>query len=429
MTVIRSSTVLRANDYKTLLLAALGGALEFYDFIIFVYFATTLSELFFPAHLPLWIKTLQTFAIFAAGYLARPLGGIIMAHFGDKRGRKKMFSLSILLMAVPTLLMGLLPGYNQWGIAAPLLLLLCRIVQGAAIGGEVPGAWVFVSEHVPARLRGFGCATLTAGLAVGILLGSVVATVLNHLLSVHQVMVIGWRIAFIIGGALGLLALFLRKWLQETPVFIEMQREKRLAASIPVTQVFFAHKTELVLSVLLTWLLSATIVVLILMAPSLMQSSYGISIEDSLHANILANCMLFLGCLLAGKASDYFGPAPCLIVGSLLLAISSWSLFDVLAYHPAALFPVYALTGLCAGTVAMTPIIMIDAFPAPVRFTGISCAYNISYAVFGGLTPIFISLLIHFEPELMKYYLPLICLIGVLAGYCLIKRNKLSNNT
>ncbi len=134
---------LKPQDYKTLALAALGGALEFYDFIIFVFFAAVIGEIFFPSDIPEWLRQLQTFAIFAAGYLARPLGGIIMAHFGDKVGRKKMFSLSILLMALPTLAMGALPGWDAIGLAAPLLMLLMRMLQGAAIGGEVPGAWVF----------------------------------------------------------------------------------------------------------------------------------------------------------------------------------------------------------------------------------------------------------------------------------------------
>ncbi len=162
---------LNRQDYKTLTLAALGGALEFYDFIIFVFFAAVVGELFFPADIPEWLRQVQTFGIFAAGYLARPLGGIIMAHFGDLVGRKKMFTLSILLMALPTLAIGLLPTYASVGIVAPLLLLLMRILQGAAIGGEVPGAWVFVAEHVPEKRIGIACGTLTAGLTVGILLG------------------------------------------------------------------------------------------------------------------------------------------------------------------------------------------------------------------------------------------------------------------
>ena len=142
---------LTRRDYQTLALSALGGTLEFYDFVIYVFFATVLGGLFFPADMPDWLRMLQTFGIFAAGYLARPLGGIVIAHFGDTLGRKRMFTLSIFLMAAPTLVIGLLPTYASIGMAAPLLLLLMRVLQGAAIGGEMPGAWVFVAEHVPAQ--------------------------------------------------------------------------------------------------------------------------------------------------------------------------------------------------------------------------------------------------------------------------------------
>jgi MFS family permease len=130
--------------------------------------------------MPDWLRQLQTFGIFAAGYLARPLGGIIIAHFGDILGRKRMFTLSIFLMAAPTLVIGLLPTYASIGIAAPLLLLAMRVLQGAAIGGEMPGAWVFVGEHVPAQRYGFGIGTLTSGTTGGILLGSLVAVAINR---------------------------------------------------------------------------------------------------------------------------------------------------------------------------------------------------------------------------------------------------------
>lgn len=199
---IDQSRRLNRQDYKTLALAALGGALEFYDFIIFVFFAAVIGDLFFPADIPEWLRQLQTFGIFAAGYLARPLGGLIMAHFGDSQGRKKMFSLSILLMAVPTLAMGLLPTYASIGIAAPLLLLLLRMLQGAAIGGEVPGAWVFVAEHVPEKRIGFACGTLTAGLTFGILLGSLVATLITTTMSAQTIAETGWRIPFLLGAVL-----------------------------------------------------------------------------------------------------------------------------------------------------------------------------------------------------------------------------------
>jgi MFS transporter, MHS family, proline/betaine transporter len=200
---VTASSRLTARNYRTLWLATLGGILEFYDFIIFVFFANTIGNLFFPPGIPDWVRQFQTFGIFAAGYLARPLGGVVMAHAGDLRGRKKMFTLSVFLMALPTLGIGLLPTYAYWGVWAPILLLLLRILQGAAVGGEVPGAWVFVSEHVPPSRVGLACGVLTAGLTVGILLGSLVATGLTMLMSPEQLTAYGWRLPFLLGGALG----------------------------------------------------------------------------------------------------------------------------------------------------------------------------------------------------------------------------------
>jgi len=252
---------LTRNDYKTLSLSALGGALEFYDFIIFVFFATVVGKLFFPADMPEWLRLMQTFGIFAAGYLARPLGGIVMAHFGDLLGRKKMFTLSIFMMAVPTLIMGLLPTYAQIGMWAPILLLLMRVIQGAAIGGEVPGAWVFVSEHVPQRHVGYACGTLTSGLTAGILLGSLVATAINSLYTPVEVADYAWRIPFLLGGVFGLFSVYLRRWLHETPVFAELQQRKALAEEVPLRAVLRDHRGAIAISMLLTWLLSAAIVV------------------------------------------------------------------------------------------------------------------------------------------------------------------------
>src|SRR5262245_47826958 len=225
------------SEYKTLTLAALGGALEFYDFVIFVFFVTVLSGLFFPPEIPDWLRQLQAFGIFAVGYFARPLGGILLAHFGDLFGRKRIFALSIFLMAIATLGMGLLPTYAQIGYAAPILLLLLRVLQGAAIGGEVPGAWVFTAEHVPERHIGFATGTLTCGLTAGILIGSLVATGLNTIYTPEEVSAFAWRYPFILGGVFGLVAVWLRKFLEETPVFIEMKKRKALSETIPLKTV------------------------------------------------------------------------------------------------------------------------------------------------------------------------------------------------
>ncbi|MEN4196685.1 MFS transporter [Serratia marcescens] len=407
---------LNRQDYKTLTLAALGGALEFYDFIIFVFFAAVVGDLFFPADMPEWLRLVQTFGIFAAGYLARPLGGIVMAHFGDLVGRKKMFTLSILLMALPTLAMGLLPTYASIGIAAPLLLLLMRVLQGAAIGGEVPGAWVFVAEHVPRRRIGFACGTLTAGLTVGILLGSVVATVINTTLSPQSIAGGGWRIPFLLGGMFGLVAMYLRRWLQETPIFIEMQARKALAEELPLKSVVLNHKREVVVSMLLTWLLSAGIVVVILMTPTYLQKQFSIAPALTLQANSIATIMLIAGCIVAGLSADRFGASKTLVVGSVLLAGCSWLFYQTVGVRPEMLFACYALVGFSVGVVGAVPYVMVRAFPAEVRFTGISFSYNVSYAIFGGLTPIFVTLIMKLTPLAPAYYVLALSLIGLLLG-------------
>ena len=407
---------LSGQDYKTLSLAALGGALEFYDFIIFVFFAAVIGELFFPPDIPEWLRQLQTFAIFAAGYLARPLGGIVMAHFGDKVGRKKMFSLSILLMALPTLAMGALPTYQTLGIAAPLLMLLMRVLQGAAIGGEVPGAWVFVAEHVPQKRVGFACGTLTAGLTAGILLGSLVATAINSTLSPAAIAESGWRIPFFLGGIFGLIAMYLRRWLHETPVFQQMQQRKALADTLPLKTILASHKRGIAVSMLLTWLLSACIVVVILMSPTLMQKQHAVPAALSLQANSLATVMLLAGCVIAGWLVDRFGAARTLIGGSLLLAICSWNFYHQLDNGVQALFFSYGLAGLSVGVVGVVPFVMVSAFPAAVRFTGISFSYNVAYAIFGGLTPIFVTLILRLTPLAPAWYVLALALIGVLVG-------------
>ncbi|MBL0906393.1 MFS transporter [Pectobacterium carotovorum] len=407
---------LNRQDYKTLSLAALGGALEFYDFIIFVFFAAVIGDLFFPLDIPEWLRQVQTFGIFAAGYLARPLGGIIMAHFGDKSGRKKMFSLSILLMALPTLAMGLLPTYEAIGIAAPLLLLLMRVLQGAAIGGEVPGAWVFVAEHVPRARIGFACGTLTAGLTMGILLGSLIATLLNTVLTPEQMSGGGWRLPFFIGGVFGLIAMYLRRWLQETPIFMEMKAQKKLAEELPLKSVVLNHKRAVVVSMLLTWLLSACIVVVILMAPTYLQKVHGIPAALALQANCLATIALMVGCVGAGLLVDRFGASKLFIVGSLSLAACSWFFYSSAASSTTLLFVSYAIVGLSVGVVGGVPYVMVRAFPAAVRFSGISFSYNVSYAIFGGLTPVFVTLIMKATPMAPAFYVLTLAAVGLLLG-------------
>lgn len=415
---------LGSSDYKTLSLAALGGALEFYDFIIFVFLASVISQHFFPTDIPDWLRQFQTYGIFAAGYLARPLGGIIMAHFGDLFGRKKMFNLSILLMALPTLLMGLLPTYESVGMIAPIALLILRILQGAAIGGEVPGAWVFVSEHVPGNRIGYACGTLTAGLTAGILIGSLIATALNKALTPEEVLAWGWRVPFLLGGIFGICAMMLRRWLEETPVFAEMKAKKQLVEGLPLKQVLGNAKSEVILSMMLTWLLSAAIVVVILMTPTLLQKLYAVTPLQSLQANSLAIVALTVGAIFWGWLNDRINSGVVFMLGSFGLSVTTYLFYHGVAEDMSQLMVLYPLVGFFVGIVGAVPYAMVNAFPASIRFSGLSFSYNLSYAIFGGLTPMMVSLWLKTEPMAPCYYVMALCCLGFICGTWILLQSR-----
>ena len=415
---------LSRNDYRTLLLSALGGALEFYDFVIFVFFAAVIAKLFFPQDMPDWLRQLQTFGIFAAGYLARPLGGIVMAHFGDTLGRKQMFMLSILLMSLPTLAIGLLPTYAAIGVWAPLLLLLLRILQGAAIGGEVPGAWVFVSEHVHARHVGIACGILTAGLTGGILLGSLVATSMHQLYMPDELLARGWRMPFILGGLFGLISVWLRQWLHETPVFREMQARQKLALELPLKTVIRDHRASVILTMVMTWLLSAAIVVMILMTPVLVQKLYAVPAVAALQANSIATLALSLGCIAFGALSDRFGAGRVLMAGCAMLGYTAMLFYHEMSVSQEHIDSLYALCGFFVGVIGVVPSVAVRAFPPEVRFSGLSFSYNVAYAVFGGLTPVLVSMLLPLDALAPAHYVLALGFVGMLTGGYLYRRER-----
>ncbi|NPD65958.1 MFS transporter [Lichenicola cladoniae] len=404
-------------EIRTLGLASLGGMLEFYDFVIFVFFTGVIGRLFFPADLPDWLRQLQTFGLFAAGYLARPLGGVIMAHFGDTVGRKRVFTFSVLLMAIPTLLIGLLPTYARIGALAPLLLLAMRVMQGAAIGGEAPGGWVFVAEHAAPGRVGLAVGLLTGGLTGGILLGSLMATSIDLALTPAQIAGGWWRLPFLVGGVFGFAAMVLRRWLEETPVFLEMRGRARQAREMPLRAVLRRHRAAVVASMASTWMLTAAIVVVILMTPSLLQKLFALSPRDTLLANLAGTASLCVSAVMVGMATDRFGLRRTAVPVTLLLVGSTYALYLGAASRPDALVWLYLLAGAGAGVASLTPVLMVRAFPASVRFSGLSFSYNVAYAVFGGATPLLVSWLVHLDRLAPAHYVAGVAAIGLAAVF------------
>jgi len=412
------------NDVRVLGLSALGGALEFYDFIIFVFFAAVIGKLFFPPDMPDWLVLIQTFGIFAAGYLVRPLGGIVMAHFGDRFGRKRVFALSVFLMSISTLAMACLPTYATLGIGAPILLILFRMLQGAAIGGEVPGAWTFVAEHVPANRVGMACGFLCSGLTFGILLGSLIAAGINWFFTPEQVAGFAWRIPFFIGGIFGLFGVWLRRWLAETPVFLEMQASNRLHTTLPLKTVLRDHLHGVVISALLTWVLSAGIVVTTLMTSTLLQKLYGYSPLQSLLATSFGSLFLIVGTVSAGALVDRIGSGRFFAVAGIVFGVATFTFYTFAAVSLPVLFGLYAVMGLATGLVGAVPYVMVRSFPAPVRFTGLSFSYNVAYAIFGGLTPVIVTSFLAVNPMAHAYYLLFIAALTTALGLYLMANGR-----
>ncbi|MDD2051025.1 MFS transporter [Pseudomonas putida] len=405
---------LSRSDYKTLGLAALGGALEIYDFIIFVFFALTLSQLFFPPQMPEWLRLLQSFGIFVTGYLARPLGGILMAHFADHLGRKRVFSLSILMMALPCLLIGLMPTYAEIGYFAPLILLALRILQGAAVGGEVPSAWVFVAEHAPRAHRGYALGFLQAGLTFGYLLGALTATLLAQVFTAEEILDYAWRFPFLLGGVFGVLGVWLRRWLSETPVFLALREQQQARIELPLRRVLRDHRGALLPAMLLTCVLTSAVVVLVVLTPTLMQQRFGMSASYTFALSSLGIVFLNFGCVLAGWVVDRIGAWRSVLLYSLLLPLGIAQLYASLIGGWAWPGLSYALAGLACGIVGVVPSVMVGLFPASIRVSGISFTYNIAYALWASTTPLLLIALVPWSPWVCVGYCVLMGGVGLL---------------
>ncbi|WJH37941.1 MFS transporter (plasmid) [Aliirhizobium terrae] len=312
--------------------------------------------------------------------------------------------------------MAFLPDYSEIGIAAPLILMLLRILQGIAIGGEVPGAWIFASEHVPPERVGLACGIVGAGLAFGVFLGSVVTEAISTTLSPEDMLTFGWRLPFLLGGLLGIIAVYLRRMLQETPVFMTLQARGLLIPEPPLRTVLKHYRAGVIVSALSTWVLAACVLTLSLLMPTILQKLHHIGRLETLTITSISAAFRMLAVILAGIAIDYIGASRFFVVGGGLLAAGAFALATLESTGMNYLYIVSAVIGLSGAVATAVPVVMIRAFPAQVRFTGVSFSYNISYAVFGGLTPVCMALLSRDNALAHVYFLLCISAGAVMIG-------------
>lgn len=400
-------------DLRTIFLSLLGGAIEVYDFIIFVFLAAIIADEFFPAQLPEWLRIMQSMLVFSVGYLARPFGGLILAHYADRYGRKSMFNFTILFMALPCLFIGLLPGFQTIGYWAPLGLLLARIIQGMALGGEVPNAWVFVAEHTPQSNRGFALGLLQAGLSFGYMLGALSIALLSLGMSSSTLHQWGWRVPFLIGGGLGFVTLWLRRWLQETPAFIALKRQETTKTKLPLKFILTQYRHQSVPALVLTALLASAVVACVVVVPLLLQKKAGISPNMGFWLSCAGILSMNAGCVLAGYLTDKYG-ATCTIRGYAIALVCGVTIMVAsFGQRPSIMCASYLLLGLTSGIVGVVPIVMVSLFPTEVKVTGISLMYNLAYSISSGCLPILLLAVDHYSIWLISLIYFLLALSGI----------------
>lgn len=366
----------------------LGNFIEWFDYATYSYFAIVIAHVFFPGDDPA-LALMQTFAVFALSFLLRPIGAIFWGSMGDKKGRKWALSTSIFLMTGATFCIGLLPGYLAIGLAAPILLLALRMIQGFSASGEYAGAATFLAEYAPANKRGVYCSLVPASTAVGLLVGSLFATVMYSILPTEAVNEWGWRIPFLLSGPLGLVAHYIRTKLEDSPTYQEMQKkvyEKTEDAPHPLRDLFRNHLKELIVSFGACILNAVGFYVVLTYLPVYLETV--VMMPASQSSLITTICLVAYVAFIfgSGHLSDKFGRKKMLILacGSFIvltvpafMLLNSADFFVVLGVE---LVLCLALT-INDGTLSSY---LTETFPTSVRYTGFALSFNMANAIFGG---------------------------------------------
>ncbi len=378
----------RPELHRIVWASTVGTIIEWYDFIIYgTAAALVFNKLFFPTLDPL-AGTLAAFATYAVGFGARPLGGIIFGHYGDRLGRKAMLMLTMLIMGVGTFLIGCLPTHSQIGIWAPVLLVVLRVLQGIGVGGEWGGAVLMVIEHAPAGKRGLYGSLVQIGFPAGIA-ASTGTFLLLTMLPESSFLAWGWRIPFLVSAILVGVGLFIRLRIAETPAFEKLQQEQNVA-SRPLADLFANNKRELLISVGLkvsevAWVYIMTVFII----------AYGVSIGLPrpliLNSILLAALLEFITMPLFGWASDQVGRRPMFIAGTLLSAICAFAVFALIDTKN----PIIVMSSI-AVIVSITHAMMFgpeaaflpELFGTKTRYTGCSIGCQVAAAISGGLAPV-----------------------------------------
>jgi MHS family proline/betaine transporter-like MFS transporter len=381
--------------WREIAAASVGNALEFYDLLVYGYFAITIGRLFFPTGDDM-TSLLLSVGTFGISFVMRPLGAVFLGAYADRAGRKKALTASILLMMVGTGMIAFSPTYASIGLWSPAIVILARLVQGFSTGGEFGAATAFIVEHAPASRRGFYASWQASTQGLATVMAAGLSAMITAYLPAAEVDAWGWRIAFVFGLLIGPAGFYIRRHVTETPEFVAAVRSSKTTES-PLRTLMSGNRAALLLGGGVMAGITGFNYVQKLYMPTFAVKQLHIPASSALACSVITGLMLMLFSPLLGSLSDRYGRGRCMTVSLGLVALSTYPLFSVLVAYPtvATLMIVQAIVGLLlAAILAPMPALLAELFPIGTRGSGLAISYNVSVTLFGGFAPLIVTWLI-----------------------------------
>src|SRR5665647_1192536 len=414
-----SENLSRDKRRSVIVAGIIGNVVEWYDFALYGYMATIISLLFFPNQTRM-LALLSTYGIFAVGFVMRPIGAAFFGWLGDTVGRSKTMLISVILMMIPTFALGLLPTYSSIGIMAPILLIVMRLIQGLSVGGEFSSSVTYLVETASPSKRGLSGSWSNVGGGIGMLMGSLMATLITSFLGADAVNAWGWRIPFLLGGVLGSAAVILRKKLPKSQHFINHVKSKE--DSSPIKEAFSNNTKEVVQAMIFASGYGALFYLSMVYFPNWLSEYNGFSLSNALKINAVATVLLTILIPFMGWISDkYIRRTHFSAISIAAIAIVSIPLFLWVRGGSliSAIITQLTLAVLIAVLSGVAPAIFVELFPTRDRLSGYSIAFNVGMGIIGGSTPMIVTWLISktdiiWFPAIYMFFAAIIALVSVL---------------
>lgn len=402
--------------------AVIGNALEWYDFIIFGFLTVVISRLFFPADSEYGSLLLAT-ATFGVGFFMRPVGGIVLGVYADRRGRKAALLLIIVLMTVATAMVGFAPTYAAIGVAAPLIIVLARLLQGFATGGEFASATSFLVESAPAHRRGFYGSWQMVGQGLANLIGALLGVLLTGSLSQESLDSWGWRVPFLFGLLIGPVGLYIRRHLEETEAFLKARARATAAEGIGAT--LAGHLRQVIVCIAIISAGTISVYVILVYMPTFATTQLHLTLNEAFTAVSLGLACMIVLTVVSGALSDRVGRKPIIIGALIVYLVLTYPVFDWVLDNPSfGRLAVLQITLCCALGIFFGPMsaAVAEQFPVHARSTGLGIAYNLAVMIFGGFAPFFVTWLIEAtgSPIAPSFYVMFGAAVGVVAAFFLV---------